>query len=59
MPLNVRFNFNDIRYIAAAKERSQRELMDHTQPQQLINTKKSKKGLPTSMFGDTSDVPYT
>lgn len=42
----------DFRRIVFAKGCSQRALIEHTQPQQLMNTKNSKKELPLFMLGD-------
>lgn len=56
---NVRPSHIDITRIAAAKGRTQRATMAHTQLQQSMNTKTRKKGLPTLMLGDTPDAPFT
>lgn len=46
-------NRTDARRIIAAKERSQRVLMEHEQPWQAMNSKIRKKKLRTLMFKDT------
>lgn len=59
VPPNDRPNFVDARCIDAAKDRSQRTLMEHSHPSQLVNTKTSNMWLPLFMLIDTPDAPCT
>lgn len=54
MPPNVRSNFIDTKFIAAAKGRFRWSLMDHPQGRPLRKIKTSEKGLPTFMIGESS-----
>lgn len=49
-------NFIDAWSIDAAEGPSQRALMEHTQPQQLMNSLNSMVTLPTLMFQDILDT---
>lgn len=55
-PFNVRSNIIDIGSIAATKECSRNALMEHTQPQESMNTRTSKKGLLPFNLGYTPDT---
>lgn len=47
----------EIGQIAATKGRSQRALIEHAEPLHSMNTKTSKKALPSRMLGDTPNTP--
>lgn len=57
MPSNVKFSLINTRCTAAAKVSSQRALMEHAKPRQLMDTKTCKKRLPTFMLDGTPDAP--
>lgn len=57
MPSSVRFEYIHVRRIAGAKGISQRVVMEHSKPQQLVNNNPSNRKLITSVLGDPPDAP--
>lgn len=58
-PFSVCSNLIETRNIAAAKGRAQTVIMEPAQPRKLMNTKLSKKQLPTLILDSNPDAPST